>query len=65
MKMKFVIQSAINVEYTSVIVHMVYVSDSPEERMNNLGKNVLAEFGEFCNVKKPNDNFTGLARQVC
>ena len=47
MKVKVVIQSAFDVEYICVIEHMVYVSDCPEARMNILGMDFLAKFGEF------------------
>ena len=44
MKGKVVIQSAFDVEYSCVIEHTVYVSDSPEARMNILGIDFLAKF---------------------
>ena len=53
MKMKVVIQSAFDVEYTCVFEHMVYVSESPEARMNVLGMDILAKFGEFNSLKTP------------
>ena len=52
-KGKVVIQSAFDVEYSCVIVHTVYVSDSPEARMNILGMDFLAKFGEFFNLRNP------------
>ena len=51
MKGKVVIQSAFDVEYTCVIEHMVYVSDSPDARMNILGTECFAKFGEFINLR--------------
>ena len=51
MKGKVVIQSAFDVEYSRVIKHTVYVSDSPVARMNILGMDVLAKFGEFLNLR--------------
>ena len=53
MKGKVVIQSAIDVEYTCVIEHIVYESDSPEARMNFLGMDFLANIGDFINLKNP------------
>ena len=53
MKRKVLIQSAFDVEYTCVIEHMVYVSESPEARMNVLGMDILAKFGEFNSLKTP------------
>ena len=53
MKGKVVIQSAFDVEYSCVIEHTVYVSDSPEARMNILGMDFLAKFGEFINLRNP------------
>ena len=53
MKGKVVIQSAFDVEYSCVLEHTVYVSDSPEEQMNFLGLDFLAEFGDFINLKNP------------
>ena len=53
MKVKVVIQSASDVEYTCVIEHMVYVSNSPEARMNILGKKFSAKRGEFINLRNP------------
>ena len=32
---------------------MVYVSDSPEARMNIVGMEFLAKFGEFCKLRNP------------
>ena len=46
MKAKIVIQSAFDVEIFCVIEHTVYVSDSPKARMDILGKDFLAKFGE-------------------
>ena len=40
-----------DVEYTCVIEHVVYVSESPEARMNILGLVFLAKFGEYNNLK--------------
>ena len=51
MKGKDVSQSALDVEYTCVIEHMVYVSDYPEERMNILGMEFSAKFGEIFNLR--------------
>ena len=53
MKGKVVIQSAFDVEYSCVIEHTVYVSVSPEARMNILGIDFLAKFGEFINLRNP------------
>ena len=53
MKRKVVIQSAFDVEYFCVIEHTVYVSDSSEARMNILGMDFLAKFGEFINLRNP------------
>ena len=53
MKEKVVIQSAFDVEYSCVIEHTVYVSDSPEARMNILGMDFLAKFAEFINLRNP------------
>ena len=53
MKGKTTIQSAFDVEYSCVIEHMVYVSDSPEALMNFLGIDFLAKFGEFINLRNP------------
>ena len=53
MKGKTTIQSAFDVEYSCVIEHTVYVSDSPEARMNILGMDFLANFGEFINLRNP------------
>ena len=53
-KGKVVIQPAFDVEYSEyscVIEHTVYVSDSPEARMNSLGMDFLANFGEFINLR--------------
>ena len=44
MMRKVVIQSALDVEFSCVIEHTVYVSDSPEARMNILGMDFLARF---------------------
>ena len=53
MKGKVVIQSSFDVKYSCVIEHTVYVSDSPEARMNILGMDSLAEFGESINLRNP------------
>ena len=53
MKWKVVIQSAFDLEYSCVIEHTVYVSDSPEARMDNLGTDFLAKFGEFFILRNP------------
>ena len=53
MKEKVVIQSGFEVEYTCVIEHMVYVSDSSEARMNLLGRDFLAKFGDFIILRNP------------
>ena len=53
MKVKVVIHSAFDLEYSCVIEHTVYVSDSPEARMNILGMDFLAKFGEFINLRNP------------
>ena len=53
MKRKVLIQFAFDVEYFSVIEHTVYVSDSPEARMNNLGMDFLTKFGETINLRNP------------
>ena len=51
MKGKVVIQSAFDVEYTCVLEHMVYVSHSSDARMNVLGMDFLAKFGEIINLR--------------
>ena len=53
MKGKVVIQFAFDVEYSCVIEHTVYVSDSPEARMNFLGIDFIANFGELINLRNP------------
>ena len=53
MKGKVVIQSAFDVEYSCVIEHTVYVAESPEARMNILGMDFLAKFGEFISLRNP------------
>ena len=53
MKGKVGIQIALDVEYSCVIEHTVYVSDSPEARMNILGMDFLAKFGKFINLRNP------------
>ena len=53
MEVKVVIQSAFDVENSCVTEHTVYISDSPEARMNFLGMNFLANFGEFINLRNP------------
>ena len=53
MKGKVVSQSAFDVEYSCVIEHTVYVSDSPEARMNILGMEFLAKLGAFINLRNP------------
>ena len=49
MKVKVVIQTAFEVEYTCVIEHNVSVS--PEARMKILGMDFLVKFGEFFNLR--------------
>ena len=49
---KVLIHSAFDVEYFCVIEHTVYVSDSPEARMNILGMDFLAKLSEFTNLRK-------------
>ena len=53
LKGKVVIQSAFDVEYSCVIEHTVYVSHSPEARMNILGMNFLAKFRKFNILRNP------------
>ena len=53
MRGKVRIRSAFDVEYPCVIEHTVYVSDSPEARMNILRMNFLAKFGELFNLRNP------------
>ena len=53
MKEKVVIQSAFDEENYCGFEHMVYVSGSLEARINNLGMDFLARFGEFNNLKNP------------
>ena len=53
MEGKVVIQSAFDVEYIFVIEHMVCVSDSPEARRNILGRDFLAKFVQFINLRNP------------
>ena len=53
MKVRVVIQSAFDVEYSCVIEHTSYVSGSPEARMNILGMDFLSKFGEFINLRNP------------
>ena len=53
MKGKVVTQSAFDVEYSCMIEHTVYVSDSPEARMNILGMDFSAKLGEFTNLRNP------------
>ena len=53
MKGKVVIQSAFDVECSCVIEHTFYVSDSTEARMNILGRDFLAKFSEFVNLRNP------------
>ena len=65
MKGKVVIQSAFDVEYFCVFEHTVYVSDSPEARMNFLEMDFSAKFGEFINLRNSMLIFNGLPRQVC
>ena len=52
-KGKVVIPSAFHVEHSCMIEHTVYVSDSPEARMNFLGMDFLAKFSEFINLRNP------------
>ena len=47
MKRKSMIDTPFELEYTCVIEHMVYNSDSPEAWMSILGNNFPANFGEF------------------
>ena len=49
--MKLVIQVAFDVEYTCVFEHMVYVSNSPNARIDILGIDFLARFGKFINLR--------------
>ena len=51
MKGKVVIQFVFDVEYSCVIEHTVYGSDSPAVRMNIFGMDFLAKFGEFNNLR--------------
>ena len=53
MKGKVVIQSAFDVEFSCVIEHTVFVSDSPEAQMNILGTEFSAKFGEFIKLRNP------------
>ena len=53
MKGKTIIQPAFYVKYSCVIEDTVYVSDSPEARMNIFGLDFLANFGEFINLRNP------------
>ena len=53
MKRKAVIQSAFAAEYSCVIDYTVYVSDSPEARINMLGMDFLSKIGEFINLRNP------------
>ena len=53
MKVKVVIQSTFDVEYSCVIEHTVCVSDSPEARMNILRMDFLAKRVEFRNLRNP------------
>ena len=53
MKGKVELQSALDVEYSCVIEHPVYVSDSPEAPMNILGMDFLAKFGKLIDVRNP------------
>ena len=53
MKGKVVIQSSFDVDYSCVIEHTVYVSDSPEASMSILGMDFLAKIGEFNNLRNP------------
>ena len=50
---KVVFQSLFDAEHTCVFEHMVYVSDSPEARMNILGLDSLAKFGKIINLRNP------------
>ena len=65
MKRKVVIQSAFDLEYTCVVEHVVYVSDSPEARVNILGMEFLEKLGGFFYFWEPHAFFNGLSRQVC
>ena len=51
--MKVVIQSAFDVDFACVTEHTVYVSDSPEARMNILGMDFIAKFGEIIILRNP------------
>ena len=53
MKVKNVIQSASDMEYSCLIEDMVQVSDSPEAQMNILGMAFPAKFVKFDNLKTP------------
>ena len=53
LKGKVLIQSRFDEEYICVIEHMVYVFDSPKAQMNNLGRNFLAKFDNFFNLRNP------------
>ena len=46
-------QYVFDVQHTSVIEHMVYASDSAEARMNILGKDFQAFFGDSFNWRNP------------
>ena len=50
-KRKVVIQSAYDVEYICLFELKVFASDSPEERMNILGLELLAKVGEFMSLR--------------
>ena len=51
MKGKPVIRSAFDAGYSCVFELMVYLSDSPEARINILGNDLLAKFDEFINLR--------------
>ena len=52
-KTKVVNREAFDVENPCVIEHTVYLSDSPDERMNTLVMDFLAKIGEFVNLRNP------------
>ena len=58
MKGKIVIQSAFDVDSFFVFEHTVFVSESPEARMNIVGMDFLAQFGKFINLRNPMLNLT-------
>ena len=64
MKGKVVIQTVFDVEYSCVIEHTVYVSDSPEARMSILGMDFLAKLGELINLRNPMLSLTVFSASV-